>query len=124
MNASILHGWRAEGMGLTHGPQSKGYAGRCSRRRRQVARIKPSAIRPSAMKVVASVTGRLAGLRLTQALTTPPQMKISALPADDAVPARSGKTSIAREVAIGRAMVMPMVQTIMGSSTLKTVKPA
>ena len=85
--------------------------------------IKPNAITLIDTKPVASVICRLPGIRLTKALTVPAKMNMSALPTDDAVPAHSGNTSIAREVAMGRAMVMPAVQTIMGSNTLGTLKP-
>ncbi|MCY1184594.1 hypothetical protein D9M73_253030 [compost metagenome] len=51
-------------------------------------------------------------------------MKTSVFPADAEVPALSANTSIALDVAMGRAMVVPAVQMIIGTNTVRIESPS
>lgn len=70
--------------------------------------------------------------RLRSALNAPPAVSVRVLSSADAVPACSGKTSIAADVAAGLVIVVPVVATTIGiripateapSNRLNTIKP-
>ena len=66
----------------------------------------------------ANVICRSFTLGLIAALITPPQVNTMVFPTEAEVPALEGNLSMARDVAIGRAMVVPAVQIIIGSKTV------
>ena len=86
--------------------------------RREINELNTRAVVLSSKKVNARVICKLIVLMLINALINPPSIKIKVFPADAAVPALSGNTSMALEVAMGRQMVVPVVQIIIGTNTV------